>query len=448
MKKKINLLAANLLLAAFVLVGLNASAQSVIFKPNGIVGEDVDLGTSYGCTPSIFSSPIEFLNWDGYDLTYNSWTIGALGCSNTDGQFLIRFTEMNNLPCNAVITRAQLYLYGVPTSGFVPQGNSYYPGSPFPTNPGWVERVTGPWAESVVTWSTMPSTTTVNQTPVPATTMQWNDNMVIDVTALTQDIWASGNNDGYMLRLQTAAAYRSVVFASSDDPNNALWPELHLDYYLLPCNANFNYCSSTPNPNTYDFTAIDPTQCLTYSWDFGDGTTGIGAAITHTYSAPGSYLVCLSMIDNTGAVQCRECTQICINNVGPSAAPVHNPSTQGNNDNTPRPQKIISNNTVTSSAAKPAHGTGSYMIDVPLTIAGISPNPAHTSLDVNLQLIKSGDVQYKLYNLEGKEILSGTKLMNGGAQKMSISVKQLPAGLYILEMKDDYSTAKTKFTKE
>jgi len=35
-----------------------------------------------------------------------------------------------------------------------------------------------------------------------------------------------------------------------------------------------------------------------YSWDFGDGTLGVGVGNTHTYEAPGSYEVTLAITDN------------------------------------------------------------------------------------------------------------------------------------------------------
>ncbi|HET7717748.1 MAG TPA: PKD domain-containing protein, partial [Bauldia sp.] len=39
---------------------------------------------------------------------------------------------------------------------------------------------------------------------------------------------------------------------------------------------------------------------LTYAWDFGDGTTGTGAIVTHTYAGGGTYPVVLTVDDGTG----------------------------------------------------------------------------------------------------------------------------------------------------
>ena len=40
---------------------------------------------------------------------------------------------------------------------------------------------------------------------------------------------------------------------------------------------------------------------VTYEWDFGDDTTGTGAAPDHTYDTPGLYTVTLTVTDNNGA---------------------------------------------------------------------------------------------------------------------------------------------------
>src|SRR5205814_5394711 len=40
---------------------------------------------------------------------------------------------------------------------------------------------------------------------------------------------------------------------------------------------------------------------VSYSWNFGDGTTGSGATPTHGYNANGTFNVTLTVIDNSGA---------------------------------------------------------------------------------------------------------------------------------------------------
>jgi PKD repeat protein len=45
--------------------------------------------------------------------------------------------------------------------------------------------------------------------------------------------------------------------------------------------------------------ADDP--IVTYSWNFGDGTTGSGLTIAHTYPKAGNYTVMLTVTDNAGA---------------------------------------------------------------------------------------------------------------------------------------------------
>ena len=48
--------------------------------------------------------------------------------------------------------------------------------------------------------------------------------------------------------------------------------------------------------------SVDPDgQIISYLWDFGDGSTGSGTNITHTYTVKGDYTVSLTVLDNDGS---------------------------------------------------------------------------------------------------------------------------------------------------
>ena len=57
--------------------------------------------------------------------------------------------------------------------------------------------------------------------------------------------------------------------------------------------------------NTYNFTAIATAVAgatiASYAWNFGDGSTGSGAATSHSYSASGTFDVVLTVLDSRGA---------------------------------------------------------------------------------------------------------------------------------------------------
>ncbi len=67
------------------------------------------------------------------------------------------------------------------------------------------------------------------------------------------------------------------------------------------CHANFTW-EQLPNTLTEHFhsTSTSNHDIISYFWNFGDGHTGDGQNPYHTYEQPGVYLVCLTIVDNSG----------------------------------------------------------------------------------------------------------------------------------------------------
>src|SRR4051794_33825165 len=52
------------------------------------------------------------------------------------------------------------------------------------------------------------------------------------------------------------------------------------------------------------------------NWDFGDGSTGFSAIISHAYNAQGTYRVCYTAYDlNTGNTVCTNCDSVVVGSV-------------------------------------------------------------------------------------------------------------------------------------
>ncbi len=108
-----------------------------------------------------------------------------------------------------------------------------------------------------------------------------------------------------------------AFFALSNGATTVVKPTF--DYLTIdqPCGSNQNPVISTatatptngiaPLPVTFAATATDPDgDPLTYSWNFGDSTTGTGASpAPHTYNAAGTFNAVLTVTDGKGGTATR-----------------------------------------------------------------------------------------------------------------------------------------------
>ncbi len=231
---------------------------------------------------------------------------------------------------------------------------------------------------------------------------------------------------------------------------------------------------------------------ISYLWTFGDGHSGDGQNPTHEYDAPGVYVVCLRIEDNTGCVS-EICHEVTI--TGPEGCEagfnfevddndlVHfNNTSTGATDSTTWLWHFGDGET--STEENPIHDyaePGIYTICLTMVddstdcndefcltfvyqlgwedlhqdaVPGDSKhkdniaaainedfiihsytNPVSENLFINYEIKKESTVRFEIYDLTGHRMV--TKTINGqitGAQQEILAVGFIPPGLYILTM--------------
>ena len=166
-----------------------------------------------------------------------------------------------------------------------------------------------------------PSTLTVNETGTFTATINSDASQPLD------NRWAFG--DGATgTGLTTSHSYDqpgtyTVTFTSS---NRGSTDTETCTVEVIPAPVPAGIVSLTANPQSFElcepvtvnFSAnVNGDTPITYSWDFGDGSTGSGATPSHTYTEPGTYTVTLTATNAAGTdtrtitIEALDCESIC-----------------------------------------------------------------------------------------------------------------------------------------
>src|SRR6218665_742122 len=133
--------------------------------------------------------------------------------------------DLSSIPAGATIDSAFLSLYAWPYTSTGFSTHSTLSGS----NAAWIRRVTSPWNEHTVTWSTQPGTTTTNQFSMHASTSATENYTHMNVTALVKDMVNNpATSFGFLMQEQTESYYRRLNFCSSDYPTPSMRPKLEV----------------------------------------------------------------------------------------------------------------------------------------------------------------------------------------------------------------------------
>lgn len=197
-----------IILLAICLIPLLATAQTTVTIVGTPEMEDAAIGDF---TPTT--------NYKDHDnILVNAGTNGG---TPTIIRTLFKF-DLDTLPANAVIQSATLDLYHRQTNlGFKHEG----------ANESVIQKVTGMWTESTVTWVNRPAIDTTGQVFLAQTTSPTENKLNIDITEMAKADWADyPNNTGFMISLVDESPFKRQTYSSMDNPDPTKRPRLTITY--------------------------------------------------------------------------------------------------------------------------------------------------------------------------------------------------------------------------
>lgn len=146
------------------------------------------------------------------------------------GRGVMQF-DLSVIPPNSTVLGAFLTLYASGPVGVGAVSSVGHVGN----NSSKLKRITSPWNASTVTWNTMPSFSSTNQTSLPSSTTELDDYLFVNVTALVQDmVDEPATSHGFMLQLDNETVTRGLFFFSSGASEPDKRPLLTIVYGECP----------------------------------------------------------------------------------------------------------------------------------------------------------------------------------------------------------------------
>lgn len=93
-----------------------------------------------------------------------------------------------------------------------------------------------------------------------------------------------------------AGTYVVCLAITTDDSCASTWCDTITVGNIINCQAQFTWSNPQGNIATFTDQSTASGTILSWYWDFGDGSNATSQNPTHTYSQPGSYVVCLSIV--------------------------------------------------------------------------------------------------------------------------------------------------------
>jgi PKD repeat protein len=193
-----------------------------------------------------------------------------------------------------------------------------------------------------------------------------------------------------------------------------------------PCTANtvFNMVKDSVTALTWDAYPAYPFGVGSVTWVWGDGSTSNSMYPSHTYSAAGTYSICVIVTATCGAT-----STTCVNSA------IYRSSESG---------AMITVRVL----PKTGSTTGIQKYQDSFTEVQLWPNPVNDKF--RLQINSTAVKQYKLelYDIKGKLIKTEHIAMDNGNSGTEIDTGFLEKGLYVLSLSDGANQKTLRLVKE
>ncbi len=217
----------------------------------------------------------------------------------------------------------------------------------------------------------------------------------------------------------------------------------------LPCQAGFwvmqayTYGDSINNPNGGGTEPIPNevwvwnlssggTPPYTYLWSFGDGTSSVDPYPTHVYANGGPYQLCLTIADASGCTS-TYCDDVSIDDNGIYTGLI----VDG------RPGMLRSGFTIRVISELPMAVAERNVVEE----VSMWPNPVEDIIGLSFHSSRNANLILSIMDLNGRMIRSSNSAVNVGNNRHTISVADLEAGMYLLQISDGAQSTSRRFVK-
>ncbi len=173
----------------------------------------------------------------------------------------------------------------------------------------------------------------------------------------------------------------------------------------LGCQAGFFWYPDSSGNYSIIVVNTSAGNNLSYQWTFGDGSSSTQAYPQHTYSGPGTFVVCVTVTSNNPQCTDTYCDSlVVVNKVA-----------------TPFTINVIANG---ATSVNPNQNAAANV--------SIYPNPARDFLQVDVTLTDNSNVGIALMDISGRVVATETVgELNSGKHGIRLQTQDLPAGLYL-----------------